>query len=1244
MKQGFKAFIAVALTAVMLNISAGAYEFAAIRQEYDENTVIIEAENFVRGSGFETVNESEDSNGQSIRSGSEQQVVEYDLTLDSDVTQLVVYAVHKANSKKSNLSYISVNHFESYSLYDYEIGKWNHTRIFYGDVPKGTYTFKLKSVRSGQLIDKFIIKYANKKDEGNDKSAAEFKSYAIDETKNYIPGNAEYAELNIKEVPERVYGSYFFEAEDGNNSPKTEIGEDSDASGGKYWYAPSDKGLQTLSTADMSSEIFSRFKFQVTHKGNYYMWVRYNTPAAAQKSTWFSIDNQDYVRIDDSKVRGWRWQKFRNPWYLDTGWHTLDIKYRQPGQKIDAIVLSDVSGFSPSGLGSLPGEDIRFDEASWQVVDKVAATNKFKVNNYRARSDCPFEINKTDMLVPATNLFNTMAIDYEEFDDYCIAKNGRTYLKFYMDSDRVIINGTAKNTGIKAYKYQNRIPMVSVNAVKEAFGIDYEYNTDESTLNVFYDYDENYREAEENDIKITPGENSFEYEIPCDDPNAKVEVWFKNNRSDTQILNTMNYDSMNSLSGGGMTYSLSSGTYWWKYWRRAMPPVYKDGAFRGAEQSSNAETHDIKVRIVKDGKEDVFVKHNAFKVNRNFTKTMTAEEYAPDTGGGLLLESTFENISYYIDYDDSDAECKITYRKTSGGEWKTAYKPVYDNTGKQFRGSIVHLDEDTEYEVKAQIGGTEKTSKIKTWSSNPPIAKTIGLSEIYNGEGPLLLLGINGTADGWIRIKADEKCDTINGGKLYNQTVMIYGCKYLIFEGITVQGGNRHGINLMYPSENIRIINCDISGWGSAGVLDEEFGVYFYEGYHLNNLGGIHFYGTTNSVVERCYIHDPDVKTNAWYGDGWSDVHPKGGTAIQMMGHGGMVVRYNDLIGSDKNRYNDVMEGTNNGGRDSASIGKDADVYGNMMIYSEDDGIELDGGQMNVRLYRNRIEKTYCGISLAPNVMGPSYIFENQITNLGNSYNSRSWAMVKTGGSPDKVYGMEFFFNNTMDSKANGIINANYGGNTEYHSVSRNNILVTRTDGYTPLKNTFADNRDDNDYDLLAGGGTDPTVREGDEAHAIRLLPEYKNIDKGDYRLSAGSPGQGEGVHLDNFAEYDKPDMGAYQSAAANTRQLPFRPVDMYAESIYERITDGEEREIVIHLGNIEEGHSYKILKNRDLDWLSIVTEDEEMIAKPNSQIRFKIKGNLSETGLAEGNGLVLFRLDNGFSVPVTVNCITKDK
>lgn len=1232
-----KSFISFSLAFVMCFSSVFAYEFAQIKQESDAAVLEIEAEDFV-GSGFKTVEDSSASGGKCIvGEGDGSKSVEYTLTLEDNAKMFVIYAVHKAETVNANLSYIKINHFENYSLYDYEVGKWNKTRLFYGEVEKGEYKIKLTNIRKGQKIDKLIIKYEPQK---GDDGGVKFATNAIDNSKEYIPGKAENEKLNIAEAEERVPGSWLFEVEDGICSDKVRVGEDESCSGGKYFYAPTDEKLPHITEWDLTEEFSSRFKFNVTHKGSYKLWIRYSTPVSNQKSTWFAIDGNRPTRIDDSSIKGWVWKNL-NTHYLDTGWHTLDIKYRQPGHKVDCVILTDVSGFTAKGQGSLPGEPVIFDSSSWDIIAKSASKPKMKTNNYRNMADCNYVMGKKDILVPATNLFNTCAIDYEMFDDSVVATKDRKYLKVYMDSERVIINGKALNSGTKAYKFEGAIPLIPISAAKKAFGIDYEYNKDENTLNVFYDFEENYREAKEGEIIATPGERFFSYEIPCDDPTAKCEVWYRFGVTDTWLLGSQNYDNMNTIKDGGIEYK-SNGTRDWKYWKKCIPPVYSNGAFRGSELDNYVERTDIKVKLVKNGKEDVFVKYNALvPLNNVYTKDLTVEEFAPDTNGGILLIPTFENIGYYVDSEDSSG-CSVTYRKKGEETVKKAYAPVYDDVSKQYRGSIVGLEENTEYEVTAKIGGKEVSAEIKTKNSDVPVAKTIGLSEIYRGKGGLLLQDIQGSEDGWIKITADEKMNTVDAGNVVYEAVLISNCKYLIFEGIKVRGGYCHGINIHGKSEYINIINCDIAEWGNEGILNEDFGGFAFEGAYRNNFGGIFFYDVGNILIERNYIHDSNVKTNAWDTDTYRDVHPKGGTGIQMLGTGGVVIRYNDVIGSDEHRFNDVMEGTNNSGRSTGSLSRDSDVYGNMMIYSEDDSIELDGGQRNVRVYANRMEQSRCGISTAPNMMGPTYLFNNLIVNLGGTYNNASGSAIKAGGNGGgDFFGHIFMFCNTMDSEGTGPANITYSGSSEYHSTTRNNIFVTRKDNKSPFKSLKADERDSNDYDLIAGGIA-PTYKEGDEAHGVFAFPSYIDLDGGNYHLKDDSAGAGKGEYLDNFAESEAPDMGAYSTERNGRKNMPYRPVDMYTERPFEQAKDKEEREITIHVGDIGEGHSYSLVKNRDFGWMEIISDNglENVPLSPNTTVKFKVKGDLSKCKAEQGKGLVLFRLENGFSVPITFWCV----
>ena len=74
----------------------------------------------------------------------------------------------------------------------------------------------------------------------------------------------------------------------------------------------------------------------------------------------------------------------------------------------------------------------------------------------------------------------------------------------------------------------------------------------------------------------------------------------------------------------------------------------------------------------------------------------------------------------------------------------------------------------------------------------------------------------------------------------------------------------------------------------------------------------------------------------------------------------------------------------------------------------------------------------------------------------------------------------------------------------------------------------------------------------------------------------------------------------------------------------------------MFRVGNIEEGHTYKIVKNKDYKWLSVLSEQSGKLI-PNSEIRVTLRADLDGHGYGDGNGMVLLRLENGYSVPVTV-------
>jgi hypothetical protein len=94
-------------------------------------------------------------------------------------------------------------------------------------------------------------------------------------------------------------------------------------------------------------------------------------------------------------------------------------------------------------------------------------------------------------------------------------------------------------------------------------------------------------------------------------------------------------------------------------------------------------------------------------------------------------------------------------------------------------------------------------------------------------------------------------------------------------------------------------------------------------------------------------------------------------------------IRYNDFIGGDVHRWNDVIECQGNG-NPVGGLYRNAEVYGNTLALANDDGIELEGGEINTRFFGNRIENTLCGVSSGCCTRDPSYIFNNLVWRSGD--------------------------------------------------------------------------------------------------------------------------------------------------------------------------------------------------------------------------------------------------------------------
>ena len=82
----------------------------------------------------------------------------------------------------------------------------------------------------------------------------------------------------------------------------------------------------------------------------------------------------------------------------------------------------------------------------------------------------------------------------------------------------------------------------------------------------------------------------------------------------------------------------------------------------------------------------------------------------------MQLVPTFENCSYYCDsvfdvaFDkawNTSATFRLLYKAKDELQWKEVFAPYYDTQRFQLRGSIMNLEENTEYEIAGILAGNQ---------------------------------------------------------------------------------------------------------------------------------------------------------------------------------------------------------------------------------------------------------------------------------------------------------------------------------------------------------------------------------------------------------------------------------------------------------------------------------------------------------------------------------------------------------
>jgi len=506
---------------------------------------------------------------------------------------------------------------------------------------------------------------------------------------------------------------------------------------------------------------------------------------------------------------------------------------------------------------------------------------------------------------------------------------------------------------------------------------------------------------------------------------------------------------------------------------------------------------------------------------------------------------TFNSIGLYVRYRgdvNANGKCRVRFRQQGREAWRQGMDLEPCRVDGEFRGSLLSLEPDTSYEIELSTADPDGRAADnvypaepedlvpplrlvkRTWKEDVPIAEVCRLPP-GESKGPLHI-DAKGSPDGWIVYTPPEGGTSVVSvaGTQEAEAIRFDGAAYVTLDRVVVRGGTRCGINIV-DSRHIRIRRSEISHFGEAGELGDDGRYVDEDGALISGRSGVRVgLQSRQVVVEDCLIHSPLVTARTWkFG------HPAGplGVYMGMAFSPNHVVRNNEVLGSEEYWWLDGV----GGGGDGFICGqpyRDTDISGNSILCSQDDGTELDGGQINVRFWGNRVTSSWAGISVCPNIKGPSYVFRNLF--IGGDGDGR-------GGHPFKFAALHLDYGRSMCVNNTHMSTNTRGPEEGVHT------RVPWTHGQihtTTALNTLSVLRDP--YVEASGQG------DGAEKDSETDVPQFVAPKKGDYRLAEGSMGIDAGKVVPNVTDgfHGKaPDLGALETSPDEHGIIPHRPSGM---------------------------------------------------------------------------------------------------
>ena len=554
-----------------------------------------------------------------------------------------------------------------------------------------------------------------------------------------------------------------------------------------------------------------------------------------------------------------------------------------------------------------------------------------------------------------------------------------------------------------------------------------------------------------------------------------------------------------------------------------------------------------------------------------FTFTILSNAQNAVVASTLRLESTYEHISVLLNItgdDNLNSTYTIEYRKQGDNTYLPGAKTMRTSPNMQIdgaasgrnyhAGSAMFLEPNTTYELRLTLTDSDGGSAVETRTLQT-LARRIPSENgttYYVGPG-------NGGGSGTFTnpyLGLQAAADNAVPGNIFIVTNGTYAPFTITADGTTgnpivFKSLNQHGAIIDGGNTDRGVVNI-----GSFAKTTEEI---IIDGFIIQNgAWGINAENTAFVTIKNNIIRDVDSgyynrRENGWEHDQTIENNritgrtPWPGTGIPS--ERGVDIRGNNNVV----RYNTIQyfgDGVSIDGPAYAGS-YSMDVHHNDIAYCVDDAIEVDFMIANTRIYRNRCYNSRTGVSIAPILGGPCYIFRNEFFNQEEGFSTYKMNRAPAG----------LIIVHNTSNKIGYAMSSNAGWQNTY---LRNNIMMGTSYVFEEY-GLVAGSVDDWDYNAFystrAGNSGAPwfkwdNIRYVDiaalqagttiETNGIAIpitdlnnavLPAASTVDVApgaqDLTLTNGSAARNSGAVLDNinlpFVVDGQPDRGAFEFGQA---------------------------------------------------------------------------------------------------------------